>query len=802
MLKKILLSLLAFLILLTICTAIYLSRVNHFKRNGKLKLDILTEEVTITRDENGIPYIHAQNLADLIRGQGFVMGQDRVFQIELYRAIIAGRLSALVGEAGWESDVQMLVLGLYKNAARHAAQLDDNSREYLEWLAEGYNAYLTVRANELPIEFKLLGFKPNFIEVVDLMAVQHFMGFTHSQNYEDEILSLNLTRALGAQKAAALFPLNINPDRQQAVLELWQQPDKQEGPLGLLPPGLKSQPWVPTSMPTLGSNNWVVNGEKSISGKPIMVNDPHLDATILPGPWFPVGLFAPGIQAVGATIPGVPGILVGRTKHLAFGVTNAYGDSQDLYLETSDPIHKDQYLDENGSLPYQTQILFLNVKDRKAPGGFRPEQLTIRSTKRGPILSDHAQFGLDPNQPVSLRWTLAETAGKTIGLDRLLMAKNVTELDTVLADIDILYFNFVFADVEGNIGHRTTGQIPIRKGHQGAFAKKPEPGDDWLGFIPKKEMPGQVNPTKNWVGTANHDVRPDHFPYYYSSHFAPNYRYERISELLARDVKLGPEDHWENVQDVTNPHARRLTPTLLAALEQDELTKPLADKLKNWDFRDHVDAVEASIFHLLHEDLVRLILKDDLPEALFEHFLSMRYYWLQRIDEWIVEGDTTWFDNTQTPEVETLDDLIIAAGKSAQARLSELLGPNMDKWTWGALHHVIFVSPIRTKGTGRDWVGGGEYPANGSGETINRGQYELDRGPYESKWFSSMRMVADLADQEKIRAVISGGNAARQFHPYFTSQLDAWVKGEALFWWLDPAKAEEHAVHRLRLRRD
>lgn len=799
MLKKILLALVFLLFIGIGGGSYYLSHINDYQVDGSLQLSILEDEVKITRDKNGIPYVHAQNLADLIKGQGFVVGQDRIFQVELYRAIIEGKLSSLVGEVGFNSDVQMLVLGVYENAKRHAAQLDESSRQYLQWLADGYNAYLDLKADETPVEFSLLGFQPRQIAIHDLMAVQHYMGFTHSQNHEDEIMSLNLERALGKDKAASIFPLNINPDRKQAVMELWRAaiPDSLLSGLFSRP---TTNPWVPTSMPAMGSNNWVVNGEKSETGLPIMVNDPHLDATILPGPWFPIGLFAPGIQAVGSTVPCLPGILVGRTKHLAFGVTNSYGDSQDLYIETPDPNKEDHYLEQGQSVPYRIQESIINIKDEAAEGGVRKHPLRLRYTQRGPLLSDHDFFGLDPEKPVSFRWALAETPSTTIGLDRLLMAQDIFELDSLIADIDVIFLNFVFADVKGNIGHRTSGQIPIRKGHQGALSKAPAAEDDWIGFIPKSEMPGQLNPIKNWVGTANHDVRPDSFPYYYSAHFAPNYRYKRISEMLTAKEKFSPEDQWQNILDVKNLHAQRFTPIFTQALEQDERTQDLAASLKEWNFQDNTESIGASIFHLIHEDLVRLILKDDLPEELFEPLLNMRYYWLQRVDDWIAKGESPWFDKQDTPEQESLNDLIVEAGLSSKERLTELLGADQQNWSWGALHKVVFVSPLRTSGTGRDWVGGGEHPANGSGETLNRGQYVMDRGPYESKWFSSMRMVADLSDNEKIRAVISGGNAARQFHPSLTSQIDAWVKGKPLYWWLDPAKAEAAAVHTLILK--
>ena len=319
------------------------------------------------------------------------------------------------------------------------------------------------------------------------------------------------------------------------------------------------------------------------------------------------------------------------------------------------------------------------------------------------MLSDHPFFGLSPEQPVSLRWVLAETQSATIGLDRLLLAKDVYALDSLLADIDVIFLNFVFADTKGNIGHRATGEIPVRAGHQGAKAKLPGEQDDWLGFIPKREMPGQINPARNWVGTANHDVRPDSFPYYYSSHFAPNYRYERIRQILGGTEKLGPAEHWQRVLDVTNTHTERFTPIIIDALDGQADLQALRQQLEGWDFQDEVNSVGASIFHLIHEDLVRAILSDDLPEELLTQLLNMRYYWLQRVDEWIAEGASPWFDDLRTPETETLEDLIVRAAHSAQERLTELLGPNIEDWQWGALHRVVFVSPLRTSGTGRDW---------------------------------------------------------------------------------------------------
>ena len=777
-----------FLILVTLTAgggAIYLSQVNRYQLDGEIAVDHFSEEVVIRRDGNGIPYVFAKNLPDLIRGQAFVVGQDRVFQVELYRKMIKGELAELIGEAGLDSDIQLRVMGLYQNAARHAAQLKAESRKFLEWYAEGYNAFLENCSDDFPIELSLLGITPQKISVADLMSVQHYIGFSHSQNYPDEVLALNLQEAVGPALAQQLLPLNINPDRIDKTLSFDMVPAP-------LPEGLSSRraPSIApiARVPKFGSNNWVVGSRRSTGNLPIVVNDPHLDARILPGPWFPIGLQSPEVQAVGAAIPGLPGILLGRNRHLAFGVTNAYGDSQDLYLE-----------DEEGG-NYQIRKEEIRIKDSESKDGYRIHPLQIRYTRRGPVISDHEVFGFLSRQPVSLRWTLAELNGNTIGINHFLTARTAAELDSLIGQIDAIFLNFVFADDQGSIGHRASGLVPIRAGKKGALPRKAPATDDWIGYIPKNEMPGQLNPVRGWIGTANHDTRPDSFPYYYSAHFSPYYRYERISEIMADNSPKGPEDHWQYMMDVTNTHARKLTPVFVRALSQDSMTVSLAKYLQEWDFQDEASSVAASIFHLCHEYLLRQIFAGKLSDDLLEQFLELRYFWLQRTDEWITSGQSDWFDNPETPAQETLNGLIVKAGKKTRSRLTVLFGEEPDDWTWGAMHQIRFMSPLRTSGAGSDWLGHKKTPVPGSGETINRGQYNLNEGPYQSQWFSSMRMVADLADPEKIRAVVSGGNAARQFHPFLKSQLENWLSENWIPWWFTPEKINEHKVHELVLK--
>lgn len=806
MLKNTLLILSLLLLTTGLAVKFYLPTLNDFQEDGTLTIDVFEEEVTVKRDENGVPYIFANSLADVIRGQGFVAAQDRLFQISLYQKVIAGELASIIGEAGYKSDIEMKVLDLVGNAKRHAKHLDKESRNYLEWYAEGYNAYLENMEDEFPFELGLLELRPERFTVEKLLSVLHFVGFTHGQNFRDEILGLNLAAELGAEKAAKLRPLNVNPDRKKPMPMAMDSksplyPLQRKGiaiskatKISLLEEVSEGL----TSLPYMGSNNWTTNAAHSKNNAPIVSNDPHLDARILPGTWHPVGLFCPEAKAIGGAIPGMPGILSGRTKHLAFGVTNAYGDSQDLYIEEGDPNNPNNYLDNDESIPFEVRETSVTVKYEES---MMNEIIKVRYTKRGPVISDFKEFGIQSDQIVSLRWSLAEVTSPSIGINHLLTSKDVFEMDSmVISNIDLMYFNLVFADTKGNIAHRATGQIPIRSNNNGSVVQAANFGNDWTGFVPKSEMPGQINPAKGWVGTSNHDVVPDDYPYYYSAHFSPNYRYLRMTELLESTPKASPEDHWNFILDVTNLHAKRFAPLFAKALLKEEETTEMGELLQNWDFKDNIESKAATIFHVVHEELARLIFGDDLSPEMLDKYLNMRYYWLQRSDDIIEEGEEEWVDIQTTEKVEDLDELLVMAGKASKERLTKLFGENIEDWTWGEMHPITFVSPLRQKGTGRDWLGGGVHPVNGSGETLNRGQYALGNEKYESQWFSSMRMVADLSDDEKIRAVVSGGNAARQFHPYFDSQLGAWLSGEVLFWWFDEEKIEEHAVHELILK--
>ena len=473
--------------------AAFIGNLRGPKVDGELALPGLTAKVRVLRDEHGIPYIFAANTPDLIRAQGFVTVQDRLFQMEGYRAIATGRLAESIGAAGLASDRPIRLLGLRRNAERHAKLLSPEARNFLNWYAEGMNAYITGHADDHPLELKLAGFSPRPWTLDDMVTVLHFVNFSQAANFKAELNLQKLIDKFGADKVMReLLPVNVNPDRKlQPVIvggAAGAQPLSGEG-VQLLA-GL-DEAWAPLAPLAVGSNNWAIGKSRSASGAAVLVNDPHLDARMLPGIWHPVGLFAPGIQAVGAALPAVPGIQVGRTAHVAFGVTNAYGDSQDLFIEKTVPGKPDHYVDGDQQRPFQMIEEVIRIKDKDAPGGFREETMNIRATVRGPIISG-AVLGYDGETLLSLRMASAELPGGGIGIDQLLTARNIAEVDQAAQAMDVIYFNYVFVDKAGGIGHRSTGRVPVRASKQGSHPKPVGASDDWRGFIPPDQMPGMI----------------------------------------------------------------------------------------------------------------------------------------------------------------------------------------------------------------------------------------------------------------------------------------------------------------------
>lgn len=778
--------------------------------NGSVTFNGLTAPVKVLRDNHGIPYIFAENTPDLIRAQGFVTAQSRIFQLEAYRAIASGRLAEAIGEKGLTNDREIRLIGLRRNAERHAKLLSPAARQFLGWYAEGMNAYITQHADDLPMELKLAGFRASPWQIEDMVNVLHFVNWSQAANYKAELLTQMLIDKLGYERASDLFPPAYR-DAPQGITRPGAASGSPAAPATPAPATSAAAPgaamWLgldehaTTALAAdeafraplaVGSNNWVVAGSRAANGKPIVVNDPHLDARVLPGIWMPVGLFSPEISAVGGALPAVPGLLVGRNAHVAFGVTNAYGDSQDLFIEQLAPGKPDHYLDGDQAKPFEMINEVIRVKDKDAPGGFREETLAIKRTVRGPVVST-APLGTNKDRVLSLRMVSAELPGGDIGIDRMLLAKNAAELDAAVQQIDVMYFNFVFADKAGAIGHRATGRVPVRRSAQGLHPKPATREDDWIAMIPPDKMPGQRSPASGWIGTANHDTRAADYTYEYSSFFSPPYRIERIGEVLDAAKGTTVADHARLQMDIRNKQVRHLLPVLVPLLKGVPGFEDWAAILGAWDGDERADQPASLIYRHLYQRIAYETFVDELGDETARKWLAQGYLWQSRFDQLLQSPNSAWFDDIRTPGRESLIEIAQRAATVVRAELTAKYGNDPKAWRWGAEHVIHFDAPLRRTGAGRDFLGRAAQPYDGSNETVMRALTLGFMSGYDVDIHASMRLVADLADDEKVQAVLPGGVTERQFHAHQKDQLDIWFAGKLLPWWFDPKAIEREA---------
>jgi len=779
-------------LLIVSCTFIWgCSFLNDYQDNGELQLKGLKAPVKVLRDEKGMAYIYAQNKDDAMMAHGFVTAQDRLFQMEVTRRFAQGRICELAGEKARALDIRMRTIGFFRNAKQQAGILAPGPRRLFQRYVDGVNAYIETRKKTHHLEFKLAGIAPTKWTVQDSLSLAYLLSWNSAANLKTEIIAQMLVDALGPEKAKSLFPLNINPDDPAKKTQDGYAMKAFQKPLGLAS-DRQLRAYLSDGPLKIGSNNWAVSSRFSADGKPILANDPHLDARILPGPWYPCALITPDTRIVGAGFPGLGGMIVFRNEHVAVGTTNSYGDAQDLFVETVDPQNPDHYLEGGNSIPFTVLEENLTIKDKNAPDGIRQETIQIRLTKRGPVVSDIFPK-LKTNRVLSLRWAPFETIQPNIPLDKLLYARSAAELRASLKDLNLVMLNYVFADVDGNIGWQTSGKLPIRVQKDGTLPHVVSGGDDnWKGWIPFEEMPHAVNPDKGWLGTSNHYTPPSDYPYYYSSHASASFRYRRLKQLLDTPGLKTPEDHWRYQRDTLNLMAKTITPIMAAAMNAHPQTAEMGQILLDWDFHDDARKAAPAIFQASYRLFARMTFQDELGEELAATMLHNWYFWQEKLLKMVQENNSPWFDDISTEQKrETRDDIFFRAAQAAAEQLKDEMGNSPDKWEWGKIHTIEHVSPIRREGFGKGLVGSGKIPVGGSSETLLRNYYDFNK-PFDVIVSDSMRMVADLSDPEKVMAVLPGGVSGRLFHPHTKDQIKPFINGDKVYWWFSDEAIQKH----------
>jgi penicillin amidase len=398
-----------------------------------------------------------------------------------------------------------------------------------------------------------------------------------------------------------------------------------------------------------------------------------------------------------------------------------------------------------------------------------------------------------------MRWSVAEAmrADDSGGTD-VMFARNLDEASAAIGRVNAPY-NYVVADADGNIGQFAAGRVPVRRrGDGSAPLVVVDDTDAWAGMIPPEQMPSAVNPPGGWTGNANHRTLRAGYPYAYSTYFAASWRYRRMRELLEQPGPLAAEDHWRFMRDTRNTMAAVVVPLMAGALAGHEDSRAMSDLLREWDLRDDTASVAPTIFQATWREFARLTFEDELGADAAAQMLESWYYWQERLVRLCDDNDSPWFDDVTTAERETRDVLFHRAALQAREDLGKRYGADMRRWRWGDVHTVRFFSPAIPARQAARVLGGGIRPKDGSGETLNRAIYRFAT-PFDTVVIDSLRFVADLADPDKVLAVLPGGASGRQFDAHLTDQLDAWESGEPRFLWFSDAAIAAHARHELLL---
>jgi penicillin amidase len=728
--------------------------------SGSLEVPGLYQPVTVIRDRWGVPHVYAENNHDLFLAQGYVHAQDRLWQMEFNRRIGRGTLSEVLGDETIDEDKFLRTVGLRRAAEKDWEVLDAETRQSLQDYADGVNAFIASHRDRLPIEFTLLGFEPATWTPIDSLTWGKVMCLDLGGNWETELLRAKLIARVGAEKALDLLP--AYPESGPFIIPPEARSYADLGNPSLPDDTVRLRLGVKT--PGIGSNNWVVDGAKTASGKPLLANDPHLGIQ-LPSIWYEMGLHSGDLNLVGATFPGAPAVIIGHNDRIAWGVTNLGPDVQDLYMEKLNPDNPRQY--EFMGQWEEMEVFQEEIKVK----GQESIVLEVRLTRHGPLLNDAVE-GLE--QPIALRWTALDAMSLFVGVMRINLAQDWESFRDALRDWDAPSQNFVYADVDGNIGYQSPGRIPIRAKGDGTVPVPGWTGEyEWTGYIPFDELPYVYNPPTHFIVTANNKVVPDDYPYFLSSEWSPGYRAQRIIDLLTARMASGPltPDDLRDIQaDVYSLPGEFLTPYLLEATPENDLQERALNQVREWDRVNSAGSPGAAILAVFYQELVRAIFADELGDELFEDYGGD----ILATEAVLVNAGDPWLDDVTTPAVETRQEIVQRAFVETVSRLRDQLGNRPEKWTWGRLHTATFVhNPLGRSDISllERLVNKGPFPTGGSGYTVNNAGYDDE---FNQEMVASYRQIVDLSDWSNSRSQHTTGQSGQPMHEHYADMIQAW----------------------------
>ncbi|MDH3700791.1 MAG: penicillin acylase family protein [Alphaproteobacteria bacterium] len=737
--------------------------------SGTVELAGLTGKVEIIRDTDGVPHIFADAENDAMFALGYVHAQDRLWQMETMRRVGAGRLSEITGPETLRIDRFVRTFGLYRLAERQAAALTGAARHLSDAYTKGVNAFLTSHDGPLPPEFFLLGHRPEPWRTADSVVWARVMALQLSKNWRTELLRLRLTKRLTPEQIDDLWP-GDGPDGPVTLPATANAPAKAttlqlEKVWAALPDALA---------PVDASNAWVLDGSRTASGKPILANDPHLGFT-KPVLWYLARIETPTLSLTGATVPGVPLLVLGHNTHIAWGMTTTGGDVEDLYLERLDPKDPTRYLTPDGPRAFETRVERIGVKDQE------PVELTVRETRHGPVISDIAGSAGDGHSDTHVLAVAApslrpddRTAAALFAINR---AKNWQDFTAATRDFHAPQQNLFYADTGGGIGMITPGRVPVRAGHDGGRpANGEDASHDWNGFVSADAVPSVRNPDAGFIMNANNRLVGDGHPHRLARDWDAPFRAERLLEILPGARAHAMADSAALQMDILSPAARRLVPFLTNFAPETDRQKAALALLRAWDFRMRRDRPEPQIYAAWLHDIMRALAADELG-PLFKDYRRPRSRFILNV----LQNRPRWCDDVTTERAETCAETLRAALDKTLDRLTADHGDDMAGWRWGARHRAYFPNRFFAAIPVIGDLASTKIETDGGDHTVNRGQ-TVRRGNnrHSHTHGAGLRAVYDLADLANSRFMIGTGQSGNPFSPHYGDLTARWRDGKHL----------------------
>lgn len=750
---------------------------SHPQINGTLRVAGLKAQVEVLRDANGIPHIYAANADDLLFAQGYVHAQDRLWQMEFNRRVGHGRISEFAGASQVNSDKYLRTIGLARAAKADWDAASDEEKRVLNAFAAGVNAFIESHRDNLPLEFTLVGIQPEPWTPVDSLAWAKVMAFDLGGRSQFDITRATFIEKLGlakwkeiAPEYPAEGPFIVDAPASGARLA----PSEEMPIIAIGKPNLDAILAQAASFDFfsggIGSNNWVVDGTKTASGKPMLANDPHLGVQI-PSIWYVIGLHCAPVSndcpynVVGLALPATPGVVIGHNDRIAWGVTNVGPDVVDYFVEKLNPQNPNQYEFKGKFEDFKVVKETIKVK------GGADVTLEVKISRHGPIMTPVLE---GVKEPLAIQWTALKERSHILGaVNQLNRARNFQEFRDALKQFDVPAQNFVYVDVDGNIGYQTPGNIPIRAKGDGSVPVDGASGEyEWTGYIPFNELPSSYNPASHYIATANHAVTPTTYKYMITRDWAAPFRAMRLNDLLRAKSKITADDFRVMQGDAYSILLTRAQ-KYVAGAKFEGASARAQEIVKNWDGNLGVDSVGGAIMEATYARLARNVFENKLGAELFKTYFGLGNVHRLALYQWLEKPESAWWDDAATPQKETRDDILKKSFEQGVGDLAKQFGDAMGEWKWGRLHTVTYAHPVGSVQPLNLLFNVGPLATSGDGFTVNANSYNDTRG-FAQTTQPSMRMIADASNWDKSLIVLPVGQSGQPLSKHYSDMATLW----------------------------